>query len=330
MPEDKSELFRGRVEVEGGGGGLAKAPRPAKPEGLVVNLESFDLKKDFLEDFSGAAPVEPGPAEVAKEPEGFTVEDVEVGALDDALRRIRWQQTNQQVRELTDEARRLLKEGDFTDALDLLQEARGIAPTDGSILYLIGLCHFLLGDFQTGYDELGTAAEHIADAETLAAAASLRASCLRAIVNEIVTRLAELKKRGRVEEALALVEMSLRRYPSSATLLYQRCELLLRLGRAEQAKQAAREAVERGGEENAPLFRRMFEQATLLEYRPLLEPARQALREGDAPTATKLLKAAQPTLKGKQFYEAVYIYAREKDGPPSGLLSIFSRSREQA
>lgn len=329
MPEDKSQLFRERVEIEGDGG-FVKAPRPTRPEGLVVNPESFDLKKDYLDDFAGVTPVEPGAVKVTQEPEGFTVEDVEVSALDDALRSIRWQQINQQVRELSDEARRLIKEGDFHGALVVLKEARDIAPTDGSVLYLVGLCHYLIGDFQAGYDELGAAAEHIADAESLAAGASLRAACLRAIVNEIVTKLTELKKRGRVVEALALVEETLRRYPSSITLLYQRCELLLRLGRAEQAKRAAQEAAERGGEENAPLFRRMFEQATLLDYRPLLEPVRQALRADDAARAAKLLKAAHSTLKGQQFYEAVCAYAREKGRPPSGFLSIFTRSREQA
>jgi hypothetical protein len=329
MPEDKSELFRGRVEIEGGGG-FVKAQRPAKPEGLVVSPESFDLKKDYLDDFAGVAFVEPGDVDVAREPEGFTVKDVEVDALDDALRRIHWQQTDEEVRELTDEARQLLEAGDFPAALYILQLARDVAPTDDTVLYLIGLCHFLLDDFQTGYDELGVALEHIVDADTRNLAVMFRASCLRAIVNEIMTKLAELKTRSRFNEALALVEENLQQYPANLTLLYQRCELLLKLGLAEQAKRAAQEATERGGEENAPLFRRMFEQATLLEYRPLLEPARQALRADDPPWATKLLKSARSALKGQQFYEAVCTYAREKGRKPSGVLSLFSRSREQA
>lgn len=329
MPEDKSELFRGRIEVEGGGG-LARAPRPSKPQGLMVNPESFDLKTDYRDDFAGVMPVEPGAVEVPKEPEGFTVEDVEVDALDDALGRIRWQQTDQEVRELIDEARRLLEEGDFSGALNFLQQARDVAPTDGTVLYLIAVCHFFLEDFQTGYDDFGVALEYIVDAGMLAAAIVLRGSCLRTIVDEILTKLAELKKRGRFNEALAIVEDNLRQYPSSVTLLYERCELLLKLGLTQEAKRAAQEAAERGGEENVALFRRMFEQATLLEYRPLLEPARQALRVDDAPKATKLLKSAHSSLKGQQFYEAVCAYAREKGRKPSSMLSIFSRSRGQA
>jgi tetratricopeptide (TPR) repeat protein len=329
MPEDNSELFRGRIVVEGEGG-LAKAPRPTKPQGLVVNPDLFDLKPDFLDDFADVMPVEPGAVEGRIEPEAFTVVDVDVSALDDALGRIRWQQTDQEVRELIDEARRLLQEGDFSGALNFLQQARDVAPTDGTVLYLIAVCYFFLEDYQTAYDAFSVALEHIVDPETLVAAVVFRGSCLRTIVNEILTKLAELKKRGRFKEALAIVEDNLQRYPSSVTLLYERCELLLKLGLAEQAKRAALEAAERGGEENAPLFRRMFEQATLLEYRPLLEPARQALRVDDAPWATKLLKSAHSSLRGQQFYEAVCAYAREKGRKPAGMISIFSRSREQA
>ena len=330
MPEDQSQLFRARVEIQSDSG-LVRAPRPTRPEGLTINPESFDLKKDFLDDFAGVTPVEPGAVEVAKESEGFTVEDVEVGALDDALRRIHWQQTDQQVRDQIDEARRLMEEGDFSGALVVLEESRSVAPTDATISYLIGFCYFQLGNFQSAYIELEAAVDHAPDAESLAAAAMLRAACLREIVTKVATKVTELKKRGRSKEALALVEENLRQYPSSITLLYQRCELLLRLGLAEQAKRAAQEAINGSGEENAPLFRRMFEQATLMEYRPLLEPVRQALRADDAPKATKLLKSAHSTLKGQQFYEAVCTYAREKGGrQSSGMLSIFSRSGKQA
>jgi hypothetical protein len=326
MPEDKSELFRKRVEV-GSDSGLATARRPTRPEGLTINPEAFDLKKDFLDDFAGVTPVEPGAVEVAKGNEGFSVGEIDVGALDQALQKVHWEQTDQQIRELTEEARRLIEEGDFYGALYVLEDARAIAPAEGTIFYLIGLCHFFLGDFEAGYEELGLAMDHAADNESLAAAALLRIACLRSIVDEIGKQVTELKKKGRLREALALVEENLKRYPSSITLLYQRCELLLSLGLAEQAKQAAQDAIERGGEENAPLFRRMFEQATHLAYRPLLEPVRQALRVDEASKANKLLKAAHSTLNGQQFYAAVCAYTREKR-PASGMLSIFSRSRE--
>lgn len=327
MPEDQSQLFRERVNIENDSG-FVKPPRPPRPEGLMIDPKSFDLKPDFLDKFGAEMPVEPGAVDVEKE--GFTVEDVEVGALDDALRRIRSHQTDQQVRELIDEAKQLMKADNYSGALEVLEQARTIAPEDGTVFYLIGFCHFVLGNFEAAYDELGTAMIFLDDAESIAAAAMLRAACLRALVKEIGARVTELKKRGRFKEALALVEENLIRYPTSITLLYQRCELLLLLGLAEQAKQAAQDGIERGGEENAPLFRRMFEQATLLEYRWLLEPVRRALRADDAPGATKQLKSAHSTLKGQQFYEAVCIYTREKGRPSGGGLSIFSRPREQA
>ncbi|HEX8070625.1 MAG TPA: tetratricopeptide repeat protein [Pyrinomonadaceae bacterium] len=329
MANQKDGQFRERFTEMGAG--LARQERPARPEMPTIAIDTnFDLTE--LESFAAGPAGAAGAVESLGAPTETGVGELDANQLDEALQKIQQQQLSEQISGLVEEALRLINAESYREAIYVLDEALAIVPNSASILYLKAYSLLSLGAAEEAYELLTTASELAPDGESLLTVLTLQGACVRAILDDVEAQLEKLRERGQLEAALRLVEAHLRRLSHSPTLLSHRCAILLALGRLAQAKQAALDGVERGGEENQDFFRRMYDQAVERETQPLLEPARLALRQLDAARAVKLLQACRERLSGQERYEAARAYAHEQSPQRSvgGLRALFSRPKEAA
>ena len=252
--------------------------------------------------------------------------DADLGKLEEGIKNIRKQQINEKIRNLINEAQRLITEQQYHKALEPLNQALEIEPASALTLFYIGYCFFELEDYHSAQKALEVARQHARDMETIVLILVLQASCVRKATEQIEMQLANLIEKGQFESAISLIEKELRQQPFNVAFLYHKCNLLLVTGKVMQAKQATIEAMGRVSKDNVQLFQELLHQITIHEHFPYLEKARIALRRGNPAEALKLLNPCRSVLAGFEQYEVTRAYAEEKNR--SFLIAIFSRNNK--
>jgi len=235
--------------------------------------------------------------------------------LEEGLRALERQEEDAKLRQLLDQAQRLLKKKGYRLALALVGQALEIAPKSSTAWILKGRCHLGLGEFEHALAALDKAREHAPDRDTVLLTISLREVWERQIIRELEHEFATLVQKGDFAGAERSIDVWLRRMPGHPALLYYRCAVLLLTDRLDEAKEAIESAALRivTGDANLGVFRDLRSVIALKESGRFLDAARESLRKGNPKQAVTELAACRAEVSGTERFENLWSYAHERN-----------------
>jgi tetratricopeptide (TPR) repeat protein len=301
-----SDEFQEQVRVSMGGG-LALPDRSTNLE----TIGTFDPAA--LGDFAGPkVAVESMSTKFQAQGEEGLVSSDDLNRLDAGLQRIQAAQQDRKLAALMERVQALINEGNFKEAVGLLDDALEDAPGVAALYMMKAHCLMQLDDYDEALDALNLAEGVSADLETALFVAIMLRACTRRLASEAEREIIALVQADKTEEALSFVQRKLRQMPETSVLIFHRSTLLLLLGRVGEAKRSALEGLQGGTESEKPLFAQLLKQIGVLESLPFLEMARQAFRGGNPAGAFKMLESRRPSLQGNEQFEVFHAYLLEK------------------
>lgn len=283
----------------------------------AFDLDKLDIQMNADLDLLGAA------ESIRPQTEDGLKIDTDLNKLDEGIRRIQAQQTNQKVRELLRQAQIEMERKNYKQAVKLLDQGLAIEPHSGELYFMKGYALMDMGEFEKALGALEEARIY-AVGEALIFTMILQAVCMRGITEQIAKKVNELVQKGQLPEALHLVDSALLHQPRNPALMYHRGGILMLMERLREAEMYVSSAIPAVGAQNAGMLIELLDTIHFRQHEGDLEAARQALRRGAASDAVRVLERFRSELDGIGKYDAVFEYACERAGG-KGLMSVFRK-----
>jgi tetratricopeptide (TPR) repeat protein len=274
------------------------------------------LKLDTSIDFSKLDKASASRAEITsvadafipENPEGIKV-DLDLGKVEEGVRKIKAKQKTEQIRRWVEEAQTLIKQHKFLDALKLIEMAIHGDPESVQIRLLKAYCLFGLDDYDGTLAVLREARPLAADGESILMMLILEGACGRALTQAIEAKLAKLLQENHIDQALALIEREIKKQPRNLALIFHRANLLVLLDRVDDAERVVTEVLPHLEGENLQQFATLLANIKMRASHRYIDAARAALRGNDPNRALAELARCSDVMSGQQHYEAIRSYA---------------------
>ena len=257
-------------------------------------------------------------ADKLKPDDGDFVLNADLGKLNQDMRKVREQQKNAQIQGWIDKAQKLMEQRDYPGAIALLGKVIAADPTSGQALFLIGYCHFALQDFHAALEALRNAHLHVKTQDLRIMVLMLEMLCAAAVRGAFERELKVYLDGEQYAAALQFVQDERQRSPSDPAPMYYECGVLFKMGRIDEARRAATNALNHVSAAHAPLFRELLATIDQSEFDKVYEEMRKAMRLRNWDVVDRLLRTHENRLVRQRQYNLIRSYITEKRSGSKG------------
>lgn len=247
--------------------------------------------------------------------------------LDAGLGKLGELAANARVERLLTQARQKIEQGKHHTAIVLIDQVLEIDATAAVAVGLKAVCTCAIGEFERALDLLDQARGLAADAETGLLVSTMRADCEEEITAAVRDEVEGMLDDGDLADAVACLDRYLRRLPDSLPLRYLHVGALVMSDRVDDAWASVEIALRTATGENAEIFRAFRARIQLLVHVPQIEAARERLRAGDPKGAVRHLEQCPADVRRQSAdIGLLWDYAHERLAARS-LLAFVGRKR---